>query len=306
MNVVRDTLVNSSFRRRPESIVLKTLDFGLHRNNSPQTLLTVLCVLALIFFISLSGLANASDKIDIIPLKNRTAEEVMPLIRPMLDANEALSGTGFQLIVRASAERQQEIRGLVTQLDQSVKQLRISVRRAAHEDIERERAQANVSLGVAGGDVEARGRAIIRSTRDKGGERNNYQVTTLEGTPAYINTGEAFPVPTQNGYVVNGQVVVTQGMEYQQLNSGFYALARTNGDSVSIDISPQREVLDPRGSGRIQSTSLVTSVRGRLGEWLELGGTSQQRSYEGGGLLRSTRSKDDTQQTLWLKVDAVE
>jgi hypothetical protein len=292
MNVVSETPVNLSFQRR---------------NTGPQDLLTGLWFfLALLLLLSFSGLATAGDKIDIIPLKNRTAEEVMPLIRPMLDANEALSGTGFQLIVRASAERQQEIRALVAQLDQSVRQLRISVRRAAHEEIERERAQANVSLGVAGGDVEARGRAIVRSTRDKSGERNNYQVTTLEGTPAYINTGEAFPVPTQNGYVVNGQVVVTQGLEYQQLNSGFYALARTHGNSVSIDISPQREVLDPRGSGRIQSTSLVTSVRGRLGEWLELGGTSQQRSHEGGGLLRSTRSKDDTQQTLWLKVDAVE
>ncbi|MBU1192344.1 MAG: hypothetical protein KKE76_11600 [Gammaproteobacteria bacterium] len=292
MNVIRNYPINSSFRRR---------------NDGPQDLLTGLWFfLALLLLLGFCDLATASDKIDIIPLKNRTAEEVMPLIRPMLDANEVLSGTGFQLIVRASAERQQEIRSLVTQLDQSIRQLRISVRRAAREEIEREGARANVNVGVVNGDVEARGRAIIHSTRDKSGERNNYQVTTLEGTPAYINTGEAFPVPTQNDYVVNGQVVVTQGLEYQQLNSGFYALARTQGNSVSIDISPQREVLDPRGSGRIQSTSLVTSVRGRLGEWLELGGTSQQRSHEGGGLLRSTRGKDDTQQTLWLKVDAVE
>ncbi len=59
--------------------------------------------------------------------------------------------------------------------------------------------QANVQLGTGGGAVEARGRAIIHSTRDKSGERNHYQVTTLEGTPAHINTGEAFPVPTQSG-----------------------------------------------------------------------------------------------------------
>lgn len=271
-----------------------------------RELLGIVYVGALILLMSLSGLAAASDKIDIIPLKNRTADEIMPLIRPMLDAQEAMSGTGFQLIVRASPARQQEIRSLVSQLDQAIQQLRISVRRAAQEEIERERAQANVNLGVAGGEVEARGRAIVRGTRDKSGERNNYQVTTVEGTPAFINTGEAFPVPTQSGQVINGQWVVTQGMEYQQLNSGFYALARTQGNNVTIDISPQREVLDPHGSGRIQSTSLVTSVRGRLGEWLELGGTSQQRTTQGGGIFRSTRSKDDTQQTLWLKVDVVE
>ena len=263
--------------------------------------------LVILLFSLLSAQAYAGDSIEVIPLKSRSAEELMPLIRPLLDPSEALSGTGYQLIVRATPERQDEIRALIAQLDQAAKQLRISVRRAAHEEIERERAQANiVVIGSGGGEVETRGSAIIRSTRDKSGERNNFQVTALEGTPAFINAGEAFPVPTQSGYIVDGQPIITQGIEYQQLNSGFYALARTNGDEVTVDISPQREVLDPRGTGHIQTTSLVTTVRGRLGEWLELGGTSQQRSQEGGGLLRSTRSKDDTQQTLWMKVEQVE
>lgn len=269
--------------------------------NPQRSFITLLGLL----FALLSAQAFASDRIEIIPLKNRSAEELIPLVHPMLDPSEALSGTGYQLIVRAAPARLEEIRALVAQLDQSAKQLRISVRRAAYEEIERERAQANiVVIGGSGGKVEAGGTAIIRSTRDKGGERNHYTVTALEGTPAFIQTGEAFPTPTQSGYIVNGQPVITQGIEYQQLSSGFYALARSNGDEVTVDISPQREILD--GRGRIKTTSLVTTVRGRLGEWLELGGTSQQRTQEGGGLLRSTRSKDATQQTLWMKVETVE
>lgn len=230
----------------------------------------------------------------------------MPLIRPMLNEQEALSGTGYRLIVRATPQRQEEIRTLIAQLDQAARQLRISVRRAAHEEIEREGVRGTVAIGAAGGEVEARGRAIVRSTRDKDGERNHYEVTTLEGTPAFIHTGEAFPVPTRQGYVVNGRPVITQGIEYQQLSSGFYALARLHDGEVTVDISPQREILDPHGSGHIQSTALVTTVRGRPGEWLELGGTARQRTQEGGGLLRSTRSRAADQQTLWLKVEMVE
>lgn len=267
---------------------------------------SIIITLVSLWLCALIPQAFATDRIEIIPLKNRSAEELIPLIRPMLNQDEALSGTGYQLIVRAAPARQEELRALVAQLDQSARQVRISVRRAAYEEIEREHVQANVAIGVGGGEVEARGRAIVRSTRDKGDERNDYQVTALEGTPAFIHTGEAFPTPTQSGYTVNGYPVVTQGIEYQQLSSGFYALARTQGDEVTVDISPQREVLDPHGSGHIQTTSLVTTVRGRLGEWLELGGTSQQRTQEGGGLLHSTRSRDDTQQTLWLKVEALE
>ena len=248
----------------------------------------------------------AADRIEVLPLQNRSAEEIIPLLRPLLNQNEALSGTGFQLILRADPARQSELRGIIAQLDQAAQQLRISVRRASFADIQQERAQAQVSVGVGGGEVEARGRAIVRSTEDRGNEHNVYNVTAQENTPAFIYTGEAFPTPTQSGQIINGQVVVTQGIEYQQLRSGFYALARTRGDEVTVDISPQREVLDPRRSGHIQSTALVTTVRGKLGDWLELGGTSQQRSEQGGGLLRSTRSRGDTHQSLWLKVDAVE
>ena len=263
-----------------------------------------------ILFGLLLGLSNAwtlaADRIEVVPLKNRSAEELMPLIRPMLNRDEALSGTGYQLILRAAPGRLEEIHALIGQLDQAVQQLRISVRRAAREEIEHENVHANVLIGADGGEVEARGRAIVRSTRDKGDERNHFQVTALAGTPAYIHTGEAFPTPTQSGHIVNGRPVVTQGIEYHQLNSGFYALARVQDQEVTVDISPRREVLDPHGSGHIQTTSLVTTVRGRLGQWLELGGTAQQRTHQGEGILRSTRSKDDTQQSLWLKVETAD
>lgn len=294
---------SASFRRMPAPGLLTDrvpAVAGMTEIGRVRTLLAILYALLSLA----SALAHAADRIEMVPLKNRSAEELIPLLRPLLDQNEALSGTGYQLIVRAAPARLEEIRALVAQLDQSARQLRITVRRAAREEIERERVQANVAIGAGGGTVEARGRAIVHSTRDKSGERNHYNVTALEGTPAFIHTGEAFPTPVQTGQIVGGRAVITQGIEYRQLSSGFYALARTNGEHVTVDISPQREVLD--GRGHIQTTSLVTTVRGRLGDWLELGGTTQQRTHEGGGLLRSTRSKDDTQQTLWMKVEGVD
>ena len=263
-------------------------------------------ILAGLLLALLSAGVAAADRIEVVPLQNRSAEELIPLVRPMLDEGEALSGTGYQLILRAAPARQEEIRGLVAQLDRATQQVRISVRRASREVIERERVQGHVAIGTQGNELEVRGRAIVRTTADMGDERNHFQVTALAGTPAYIHTGEAFPVPTQTGMIVNGRPVITQGVEYQQLHSGFYALARVQGAEVTVDISPQREALGTHGRDRIQTTSLTTTVRGRLGEWLELGGTSQQRSHQGGGLVRSTRNKGETEQTLWLKVEPAE
>lgn len=262
--------------------------------------------LAVLILWLLSTACLAAASIEIIALQHRSADELMPLLKPHLEANEGLSGTGYQLILRAAPQRQHELRALIAQLDQAAETVRISVRRAARETIARERAQAEVSLGAGGSEVEARGRAIVRSTRDKAEDNNNYQVTTLAGTPAYIHTGQAIPIATQTGSIVQGQVVVTQGIAYQQLQSGFYALARTRGDQVSVDISPQREVLDARHSGQINSSALQTRVQGRLGEWLELGGTAQRSTHQGGGLLRSTRSHADSEQSWWLKVERVD
>ncbi|MFA7386473.1 MAG: secretin N-terminal domain-containing protein [Thiohalobacteraceae bacterium] len=270
--------------------------------NSLQRLAGLFCLLLALLSVGVM----AADRIEVVPLQNRSAAELMPLVRPMLNEGEALSGTGYQLILRAAPARQEEIRALIAQLDRATQTLRISVRRASHEAIERERIQGHVAIGTQGNELELRGRAIVRSTADKGDERNHFQVTALEGTPAYIHTGEAFPVPTQTGIIVNGRPVIAQGVEYQQLHSGFYALARVQGSEVVVDISPQRETLSPQGRNRIQTTSLTTTVRGRLDEWLELGGTSQQRSHQGGGLLRSTRNAGETEQTLWLKVESVE
>ncbi|MCK5091340.1 MAG: hypothetical protein KAR30_02320, partial [Gammaproteobacteria bacterium] len=39
------------------------------------------------------------SSLEIIQLKNRTANEMMPLLEPMLDKDGVISGTGFQLII---------------------------------------------------------------------------------------------------------------------------------------------------------------------------------------------------------------
>ncbi len=95
--------------------------------------LRTLVTLIVLFLAFACSASQAGDRIEIVQLQNRSAEELLPLIRPLLDADEALSGTGYQLIVRASDARQNEIRSLIAQLDQAARQLRISVRRAAHE-----------------------------------------------------------------------------------------------------------------------------------------------------------------------------
>ena len=71
-----------------------------------------------------------------------------------------------------------------------------------------------------------------------------------------------------------------------------------------LEIAPQRENFVPGRSGAIQSERIESTVRGRLGEWFELGGTSSSsaRTERGIAFCRGQeRSRGDRR--VWVKVE---
>ena len=79
------------------------------------------------------------------------------------------------------------------------------------------------------------------------------------------------------------------------------------GERVTLDISQHSDTPAPiaYGPGSANTQRLATTISGRLGEWLELGGSGQQGgSSERGSLSVSTRDARDTR-SIWLKVDEI-
>jgi hypothetical protein len=263
---------------------------------------TRLMFLAWVFAASLAW----ADSIEVIALKQRSAEELMPIIRPLLSEHEAVSGTGYQLIIRAPADRMGQLKDLVAKLDGAVQQVTITVWRASRAEVEAEALGAQTRIAVSPDDVEVAARAHVSSTRTRAGDQDRYSVTTLEGTPAFVRSGVSIPVP--GGYGYHGPPhavgnVVSPGLWYKDVTSGFYALARVQGDSVTLQTSPQREALSSKGNGIVNTSGLVTTVRGRLGEWLELGGTSGSSNDHSSGILYSTRARESDKTSYWVKVE---
>jgi len=261
-------------------------------------LMALVCVFA-------TSLAQA-DSIEVLSLKQRSAEELMPIIRPMLSENEAVSGTGYQLIIRAPADRMAQLKNMVDKLDGAVQQVRITVWRASREEVEAEALRAKTRIAVTGDDVDVAVRARVSSTRARAGAEDRYSVTTLEGTPALVRTGVSVPVPGGYGYYGPPRAignVVSPGLWYQDVTSGFYALARVQDDNVTLQTSPQREALSRKGNGIINTDAVVTTVRGRLGEWMELGGTGGSSNDRSTGITHSTRARESELTSYWVKVE---
>jgi hypothetical protein len=282
------------------------------------------CLLTCLLLSILSApLLADSTRITVIDLQGRPAQELIPLIEPMLDTGDAVTGTGYQLILRTRAENLPRIQALIERLDQAPRRLRITVHRGELDARERQRQEAylerdtsrvRIEAGeapAAGGlQVERRdasGNAGVRieSTRRLRDSSQRQQVQALEGQPAHIATGIAFP--HVNRVERYGPYDSVTGIEYREATTGFYVLARLRGDGqVQLDISPHKENLSPRGGGMVDTSTLVTRVAGPVNTWLELGGTGESRQDREQDYARTRSTRDHQEEQVWFRVELLD
>ena len=268
-----------------------------------------------------------STVLEVIPLHYRMAEEVIPIIQPMLAREGSVSGFQGQLVVRTTPANLEEIKRILASLDTAPRQLVITVRQET--DVERSRSSAEVSGSVGGdhgrvtipGSGGTRGGNVVLRDGDdplrvnvlegtsSETDRSEQTVRVMEGREAFVRIGQSVPVRERQVQrtVVGGRVVeqVVEGAQYRDVASGFYVLPRVSGDRVTLDVSSQRESLSRRSAGNVNVQSLVTTVSGRLGEWMEIGGVGQDASGRQAVLLgRSATASRDSRRVL-IKVEEV-
>lgn len=267
-----------------------------------------------------------AQQMEIIHLKHKTADQILPAIQPLVEQGGGISAFNNSLYLRTSASNKRDIMRAIAAMDVPSRRLRVSLRVAASRDIDAE------GLGVGGqvrsGDVSVNvppspssrrnqielgringpsGSVSVDgySTRDARQSTSLQQVMVEEGGSAFVQSGTSVPVPlVQYGYGPNGRRVVV-GTEYRDMTSGFYVKPNLTGDRVTVEVSPQRESAGLNGD-QIDSVKLSTTVSGRVGEWMELGGvdSSEDRRVTGVGNY-STRSNLDGKH-LQIKVEILE
>jgi type II secretory pathway component GspD/PulD (secretin) len=238
-----------------------------------------------------------------------------------------VSGFQGQLVVRTTPANLEEVKRILASLDTAPRQFVITVRQDA--DVDRSRSAAEVS-GSVGGD---RGRVTVPGTSDSRGgsvvlregddsvrlqvlegsgsqsDRNTQSVRVMEGREAFVRVGQSVPVRERQVQrsVVGGRVVeqVVETAQYRDAATGFYVLPRVTGDRVTLGISSQRETLSKQAHGGVNVQSIVTTISGRLGEWMEIGGIGQDASGQQSVLLgRTTTATRDSGRVL-IKVEEV-
>jgi hypothetical protein len=253
-------------------------------------------------------LAWSQGALEIIALRHRTVEQVLPVLRPLVEPGGTLSGQGNQLIVRASPANLAEIRRVLDAIDTPARRLMISVRLedAAHARDSSVDSRVVVRAGESG--VSGSAAVRIQDSRGNRDERVDQRVQVIEGGRAFIASGESRPVPQRSVVRTPSGTVITESTTIQQAASGFEVVPRLAGDIVTLDILQQRESFAPGragAAGAVQGERASSSVSGRLGEWFELAGASGSSARSERGILSARESGASGNRRILVKVEEV-
>lgn len=265
---------------------------------------------------------------EIVPLEHRLIDDVLPVLRELVVPGGTVTGMNDRLILRSTPANLADLKRVLGSLDTPARRLRITVRqnvgarnqwqdaglsarvRAGDAGIAIGRAPSADTVRHGGGGLElgsddARLRYRHFATQGSDDQANTHFVTAIEGTPAFINSGQVIPLPSQSAVLTPYGAVVQQSLDYQPIGAGFYVTPRVAGDKVHLDISPYADRMASTGGGVIAAHGMDTTASGRLGEWIPLGSAATAYHDQQQGVLTSTRRQGSDAYDVWVKVEVL-
>jgi type II secretory pathway component GspD/PulD (secretin) len=273
----------------------------------------------LLFAIALSWFATSQAQqtvLEVIELNYRNADQVIPMLKPLLAPGGTISGMQNRIIVRTTPQNLAELRKVLDVVDAMPRKLTISVRQHSNASGTGTEAEISGSIGnnraratVPGTGSNQGGTVVIRSGDDKvrGRESQSQSVANdssvqtlqvLEGNEAFIQVGQSVPVRSQ---AAQG----SETIQYRDAGAGFYVRPRVSGNQVTLSISTRRDSVADPNTGAINVQHVDTVISGRLGEWLELGGIAQESVQRDSGTVYRRSVSGQEERRVFLKVEQV-
>lgn len=294
-------------------------------------------LLCLSLCLSFGALPAAEMQLEIIPLQHRLVDDLLPTLKPLLVEGGTLTGMNNQLVIRSTPINLQEIKRVLEEIDTPQRSVRINVQfsdadslqsRGHDLDIQYHRSPLDISTSatqertwreVREWSDQANNQSDRRPhDRDQGNIRYRqwqtesqqndesiYFVRTIEGYPAWIKTGETVPFVSSSVILHPYGHDVIDSVDYVDISSGFYVEPHLRQNNVTLFINPQREKTQTRSPDQISHHSAQMTVNGRLGEWIDLGGVSDDIHRDHTELLTRNRQTGQRELHIWVMVEEV-
>jgi type II secretory pathway component GspD/PulD (secretin) len=281
------------------------------------------CLLSsLLLILAVCGLAQAQETVlEVIDLNYRSADQIVPLLKPLLAPGGTISAIQNRVIVRTTPENLAQLRKVLTAVDTRPKRLAISVRQQTTQSASASAAQISGSTGADGarvtvpGDggrqdasVEVRnGQSVVRARASSsqsattGSAVQTLQV--LEGNEAVIRVGQSVPVRSRSVTRTPQGTQISETVEYRNADVGLRVRPRVQGNQVTLEISTRNDAVADASRPTFDVQRVDTVVSGRLGQWLEVGGIDQNRVQSDNALLNQRNAGASDERKIFLKVE---
>ena len=263
-------------------------------------------VMKYFFMICFCPFTYGQSTIKILQLHHRPAEEIARIVRPLLGTNETVTADGFQLIVKADLRQIEDMEQLIKTLDKKRHRLFITVAQGKASSLKALDAGIRIRTSLFRKKGAARQTSIGGHLYQSSGseqDQNTQFIQTLEGQAAHIQFGQQVPYPETVISAGNTIVMTVPGTQFQDVTTGFTVVPTLNGDSVRLKISPWARKLSTLNDGTMETQETVTTVRTALGEWVRLGGQTDNQSLRHRGILSTTRTTGKTRNDIFVRVD---
>jgi type II secretory pathway component HofQ len=262
------------------------------------------------FLVSIIQLCWA-DSLAVIEIKYRRADEVVPMVRPLLssDGTVTVDKRTNSLIISDSEESIRKVRVFLENHDKPIQQVTVYVRfreirsengGTVSADARLSGDEWNVSTGEKtedGVDIKVRG-----GKKDRRSD-SEYFVRVASGSPAYILAGKEIPYTERWLYLSRQYARASESVVFQKMDTGFEVIPVVMGDRVSIDITPRISYDAPgRAPGIIYFTRASTNVFVGMDQWVTIGGTSEADNEVMTEILEAGARTRNSKLSISLKV----
>lgn len=249
------------------------------------------------------GMTMATDLVtEVVPLRHRTAAQLLPLIQPLVAQPGTVSGFQGDLVIRTSRSNLAEIKKVLGALDRAPRRLSITVRHDASVD-------RSADGGPLRGDAVASGPRVY-GTQALALDRHAQRLQVDEGSEATIHVGQFVPVTSRRTVrrLIGGRVRddFEETVDYREVSTGFMVRPRLVGNTVTLEMTPQRDTPGPQDGASSRIQRLTTTVSGRLGEWIELGAVAVADTSASGAFSYGTPSVGDDARRILVKVEVLD
>jgi hypothetical protein len=263
-------------------------------------------VILLMLANSVTGLAQTEAMLlEKIKLQHKPAGDIIPLVEPFLPENAVISGEGYKIILKTTAENMPQVKQLIAELDTPLQQLQISV---SLDPAVLQQAMTNsaASTEVSGDDktdtpsTSQADTTQIYKTKGHKVAAGIQVIQVLQDRWSMIRTGQSIPVMKR---VRNPDGTITESISYQQVNQGLRIRPRLTGEEVILSIQPFYEAASQSGTGQQLYYKQEKQIKAQLGNWLSIDTTTGSLIQPKGSKAQQNPATLTSTSILYLKVD---